>query len=143
MALAEAIPVPADGLLFCAIRHQGRKKEESGGAAETTNNQMELQAVIHGLKALKQRSIVEVVTDSAYVAKGAGQWLSGWKAKGWRRREKDRLVPVKNVELWQELNALLQKHDVRFTTIAGHSGHPENERRDELAVAAAKLKAEG
>ena len=98
---------------------------------------MELQAVIQGLAALKRRSAVEVITDSVYVAKGAHEWLPGWKANGWRRREKNRWVPVKNVELWQALDALLARHDVRFTTIAGHSGHAENERCDELAVAAA------
>ena len=130
---------PGPGGWAYLLRHPatGVEKEASGGSAETTNNQMELQAVIEGLKALKQRSSVEVVTDSAYVAKGAGEWLAGWKARQWRRREKNRWVPVKNVEYWQELDALLQQHDVRFTKIAGHSGHPENERCDELAVAAA------
>lgn len=130
---------PGPGGWAYILRHPatGVEKEGSGGAPLTTNNQMELQAVIEGLKALKQRSIVEVVTDSAYVAKGAGQWLTGWKANQWRRREKNRWVPVKNVEFWQELDALLAQHDVRFQTIAGHSGHPENERCDELAVAAA------
>lgn len=130
---------PGPGGWAYILRHPstGVEKESSGGAPQTTNNQMELQAVIEGLGALKRRSSVEVITDSAYVAKGAGQWLPGWKRNGWRRREKNRWAPVKNVELWQALDALLQKHDVRFTTIAGHSGHAENERCDELAVAAA------
>ncbi len=113
------------------------EKEASGGAPQTTNNQMELQAVIEGLMALKRRSNVQVITDSVYVAKGAREWMPGWKRNGWRRREKNRWAPVKNVELWQSLDALLQKHEVRFTTIPGHSGHVENERCDELAVAAA------
>ena len=98
---------------------------------------MELQAVIEGLAALKRRSAVEVITDSAYVAKGASEWLPGWKANGWRRREKNRWTAVKNVELWKRLDELLSRHQVRFKTVAGHSGHPENERVDELAVAAA------
>jgi ribonuclease HI len=130
---------PGPGGWAYILRHPatGVEKEESGGAPRTTNNQMELQAVIQGLGALKRRSAVEVITDSVYVAKGAREWLSGWKANGWKRREKNRWVPVKNVELWQALDALLARHDVRFTTIAGHSGHAENERCDELAVAAA------
>ncbi len=130
---------PGPGGWAYILRHPstGIEKEESGGAPQTTNNQMELLAVIQGLKALKRRSMVEVVTDSVYVAKGAVEWLPGWKVQDWRRREKNRLVPVKNVELWQELDQLLTQHQVRFTTIAGHSGHPENERCDELAVAAA------
>jgi len=130
---------PGPGGWAYILRHPstGVEKEESGGAELTTNNQMELAGVINGLKALKRHSSVEVITDSVYVAKGAREWLPGWKANQWRRREKNRLVPVKNVELWQELDALLARHDVRFSTVAGHSGHPENERCDELAVAAA------
>jgi ribonuclease HI len=130
---------PGPGGWAYILRHPstGVEKEASGGAPQTTNNQMELQAVIEGLIALKRRSHVEVITDSVYVAKGAGEWMPGWKRNGWRRREKNRWAPVKNVELWQALDALLQKHEVRFTTIAGHSGHVENERCDELAVAAA------
>jgi ribonuclease HI len=130
---------PGPGGWAYILRHPstGVEKEASGGAPQTTNNQMELQAVIEGLAALKRHSNVEVVTDSVYVAKGAGEWMPGWKRNGWRRREKNRWAPVKNVEMWQALDALLQKHHVRFTTIAGHSGHVENERCDELAVAAA------
>ncbi len=130
---------PGPGGWAYILRHPstGVEKEGSGGTPLTTNNQMELQAVIEGLIALKRRSNVEVITDSVYVAKGAGEWMPGWKRNGWRRREKNRWAPVKNVELWQALDALLQKHEVRFTTVAGHSGHVENERCDELAVAAA------
>jgi ribonuclease HI len=130
---------PGPGGWAYILRHPstGVEKEGSGGVPQTTNNQMELQAVIEGLSALKRRSAVEVITDSVYVAKGAREWMPGWKRNGWRRREKNRWAPVKNVELWQALDALLEKHDVRFTTIAGHSGHIENERCDELAVAAA------
>jgi ribonuclease HI len=130
---------PGPGGWAYILRHPstGVEKEASGGAPQTTNNQMELQAVIEGLMALKRRSNVQVITDSMYVAKGAREWMPGWKRNGWRRREKNRWAPVKNVELWQSLDALLQKHEVRFTTIPGHSGHVENERCDELAVAAA------
>lgn len=116
----------------------GTSREVSGGEADTTNNQMELQAVISGLHALKRRSKVEVVTDSTYVAKGCQEWLPRWKANEWRRREGGRWKPVKNLERWQELDELLSGHVVRFTVVRGHSGHPENERCDELAVAAAE-----
>lgn len=121
------------------LRHpaSGSEKEASGGAAQTTNNQMELMAVISGLESLTRPSEVEVITDSVYVAKGCAEWLPNWKRNGWRRREKKAWKPVKNVELWQRLDALLAKHRVRFTVVKGHSGHPENERCDELAVAAA------
>jgi ribonuclease HI len=130
---------PGPGGWAYILRHPstGVEKEHSGGAPITTNNQMELQAVIEGLAALKRRSAVDVITDSAYVAKGASEWLPGWKANGWRRREKNRWTEVKNVEFWKQLDQLLAQHEVRFTTVAGHSGHPENERVDELAVAAA------
>ena len=130
---------PGPGGWAFILRHPstGVEREHSGGVRVTTNNQMELMAVIEGLAALKKRSAVEVITDSAYVAKGATEWLAGWKAKGWKRREKNRWTEVKNVELWQRLDQLLAQHAVKFTTVAGHSGHPENERVDELAVAAA------
>jgi ribonuclease HI len=130
---------PGPGGLAYILRHPatGVEKEGSGGSPLTTNNQMELEALLRGLQALKRPSNVEVVTDSTYVAKGAREWLPGWKANGWRRREKNRWAPVKNVELWQAIDTELARHEVRFTIIAGHSGHPENERCDELAVAAA------
>jgi ribonuclease HI len=131
---------PGPGGWAYLLKHPGTgsAKEASGGAAMTTNNQMELQAVISGLQALNRRSQVEVVTDSVYVAKGCQEWLRNWKANDWRRREGKKWKPVKNVELWQTLDQLLSDHDVRFTVVRGHSGHPENERCDELAVAAAQ-----
>jgi ribonuclease HI len=98
---------------------------------------MELQAVIAGLSALKRRSSVEIVTDSEYVARGSREWLPGWKRNGWRRREGKKLKPLKNEEHWRKLDELLAQHDVRFTVVRGHAGHIENERCDELAVAAA------
>ncbi len=130
---------PGPGGWGCILRHPstGAEKELSGGAPETTNNQMELMAVIAGLEALTRRSRVEVVTDSSYVAKGCAEWLANWKKNGWKRREGKRWAPLKNVELWQRLDAQLTRHAVTFTLVKGHSGHPENERCDELAVAEA------
>jgi ribonuclease HI len=130
---------PGPGGWGYILRHpaSGKEKEASGGLAETTNNQMELQAVIEGLKALKSRSRVEVVTDSSYVAKGSSEWLPGWKRNGWQRKEGKSFKPVKNVEYWQALDQLLARHQVQFKLIKGHAGHAENERCDVLAVAAA------
>ena len=129
---------PGPGGWAFLLKHpaSGTEKEVSGGDAATTNNRMELQAVIEGLRALKRPSEVEVITDSVYVAKGASEWMTGWKDNGWRRREGKSFKPVKNVELWQDIDELLARHDVHFTVVKGHSGHPENERCDELAVAA-------
>jgi ribonuclease HI len=114
----------------------GTKKERSGGEPLSTNNKMELTAAVEGLAALKRRSHVELLTDSVYVGKGMSEWLPKWKANGWRRKEKNKLVPIANEPLWRKLDALLAKHEVRYTRVAGHSGHPENDRVDELAVAA-------
>lgn len=132
---------PGPGGWACILRHpaSGKESEFSGGAATTTNNQMELQAVIEGLKRLTRRSRVEVVTDSSYVAKGCAEWLPGWKRNGWQRRDGKKLVPIKNEDHWRELDGLLAKHSVKFTLVKGHAGHPENERCDVLAVAAAEL----
>ncbi len=129
---------PGPGGWGYILRHPatGSEKEGSGGDRETTNNQMELMAVISGLEALSRSSAVEVITDSVYVAKGSKEWMPNWKKNGWQRREGKKLKPVKNVELWQRLDNLLAQHEVRFTVVKGHSGHPENERCDELAVAA-------
>ena len=110
--------------------------ESSGGEPNTTNNRMELTAVVRGLEALKCRSQVELLTDSVYVGKGISEWLPKWKANGWKRKERNKLVPIANEPLWRKLDALLAKHTVKYTRVAGHSGHPENDRVDELAVAA-------
>jgi len=107
-----------------------------GGEPLTTNNRMELTAVVRGLEALKRRSQVELFTDSVYVGKGVSEWLPKWKANGWRRKEKNKLVPIANEELWRELDQLLARHEVKYTRVAGHSGHEENDRVDRLAVAA-------
>lgn len=130
---------PGPGGWAYILKHpaSGREKEASGGSPSTTNNQMELSAVINGLRALQMPSDVEVVTDSVYVAKGCSEWLPKWKANNWRRREGRRWKPVKNEPLWRELDELLGRHRVRFTVVQGHSGHPENERCDKLAVQAA------
>jgi ribonuclease HI len=129
---------PGPGGWAYILRHTGTgtEKEASGGERETTNNRMELQAVIDGLSALKRPCYVEVLTDSEYVRKGLSEWMAGWKRNGWQRREKGKLKPVANVELWQALDGLIAKHRLKFTRVAGHSGHPENDRCDELAVAA-------
>lgn len=131
---------PGPGGWAFILKHPATQsaREGSGGEAETTNNRMELSAVIEGLKALTRRSEVEVVTDSTYVAKGSSDWMPNWKRNGWKRKEKGRFKPVLNEDLWRELDVLLVKHDVRFTIVKGHSGHPENDRCDELAVEAAE-----
>lgn len=130
-------PGPGGWAYILSHPASGKTVEASGGERDSTNNRMELQAVISGLEALKRRSQVEIVTDSQYVARGSHEWLPGWKRNGWRRREGKQLKPLKNEEQWRQLDALLAKHEVRFTVIRGHSGHVENERCDELAVAAA------
>jgi ribonuclease HI len=114
----------------------GKKLEDSGGEPETTNNRMELQAVIAGLSALKRPSSVELFTDSVYVGKGLTEYMPKWKANGWRRKEGTKFAPLKNEELWRQLDELIARHRVKYTRVAGHSGHAENDRVDEMAVAA-------
>lgn len=127
---------PGPGGWAFILRHPstGKELKQSGGDPHTTNNRMELAAVIHGLRALKRRTRVRVVTDSEYVSRGMTEWVAGWIRKGWRRG-KD---PVKNVELWQELVELCKEHDVVFEHVRGHAGHPENEECDQMAVEAAR-----
>ena len=114
----------------------GKELEGSGGEAVTTNNQMELLATIRGLEALRRPCKVTLFADSKYVGQGLSSWMAGWKSRGWKRKEGSQLKPVKNVELWQRLDELVQRHQVVFEHVKGHSGHPENERCDQLAVAA-------
>ncbi|HYO23608.1 MAG TPA: ribonuclease HI [Lacipirellulaceae bacterium] len=114
----------------------GKTLEKCGAERETTNNRMELMAAIEGLAALKRPTRVELLTDSVYVGKGLSEYLPKWKANGWKRKEGAKLVPIKNEELWRRLDGLLATHQVKYTRVAGHSGHPENDRVDELAVAA-------
>jgi len=120
------------GVLLRAIKGADIVKERTlnGGAAETTNNQMELLAAISALEALEKPSKITVVTDSAYVKNGVTGWIFGWKRNGWRTSNKK---PVKNVELWQRLDKAAARHTVTWEWVKGHAGHPENERADELA----------
>ncbi|MEQ1905893.1 MAG: ribonuclease HI [Pirellulaceae bacterium] len=131
---------PGPGGWGLILRHlaTGKEIEASGGEAVTTNNRMELQAVVEGLARLKRPCYVELFTDSVYVGKGISEWMAGWKANNWHRKEKGKLIPVKNDDLWRQLDALVHKHRLKYTRVAGHSGHPENERCDELAVTAAQ-----
>ncbi len=129
---------PGPGGWAFILKHpqSGKELVRSGAEAETTNNRMELMAVIRGLEALKRPANVLLSTDSQYVGKGITEWLPCWKAQGWRRKEGKSWAPVKNEDLWRQLDALLSRHVVTFQFVAGHSGHPENERCDQLAVAA-------
>jgi ribonuclease HI len=124
---------PGPGGWAFLLRHprSGKAVEQSGGEHETTNNRMELTAVIEGLSALTRPSVVELYSDSQYVLKGLNEWMPGWKKKGWRTASKQ---PVKNVDLWKQLDTLKDGHEIRFHWVKGHAGHPENERVDELAV---------
>ena len=115
------------GALLRAGKHE---KELWGGEAHTTNNRMEMTAVIEALKALKKPSEVVLTTDSQYVRKGITEWIEGWKRKNWQTAAKK---PVKNVELWQEIDALAANHQIDWRWVKGHSGHSENERVDDLA----------
>jgi ribonuclease HI len=116
----------------------GKRLEKSGAQPATTNNQMELQAVIEGLNSLTRPTRVRVVTDSSYVEQGLSTWIRGWKRNGWRRRTSSGYKPVKNVDRWQELDRLSRIHRIEMERIKGHAGHAENERCDELAVQAYK-----
>ena len=129
---------PGPGGWAFILRHPATNKEleRSGGEPETTNNRMELTAAIKGLEALKKPSLVTLVSDSVYVGKGLSEWMPKWKANGWRRREGKNWKEIKNEDLWRQLDLLIGKHRITFEHIAGHSGHSENERCDELAVAA-------
>jgi ribonuclease HI len=129
---------PGPGGWAYVLKHvaTGKVIEGSGGIALTTNNQMEMTAVIEGLKKLNRRTKVCVVTDSVYVRNGICDWIKNWKKNDWMRKDGKRWVPVKNADLWREMDDLANVQDITFTWIKGHAGHPENERCDELAVAA-------
>lgn len=126
---------PGPGGWAYILRHpaSGKSIEASGGERTTTNNRMELSAVIRGLEKLNAPSVVELYSDSQYVLKGLEEWLASWKKRGWKTAGK---TPVKNEDLWRRLDELKQVHELRFHWVRGHAGHPENERADELAVAA-------
>jgi ribonuclease HI len=129
---------PGPGGWAYILRHvsTGKEKEVAGAEPHTTNNRMELQAVIEGLAALKRPCRVVLFLDSQYVQQGLESWMAGWKRNGWKRREKGQLKPVKNDDLWKQLDELIQIHDMTYKHVAGHSGHTENDRCDELAVEA-------
>lgn len=123
---------PGPGGWAAILRYNGHEKELSGGERETTNNRMELMAVISALTALKESCEVELWTDSQYIEKAINEgWLAGWKRRGWKRKGGE----LKNIELWQELDSLLARHKVNFNWLKGHDGHEFNERCDALAVA--------
>ena len=127
---------PGAGGWGAVLRYNGVEKELSGGEAMTTNNKMELTAVIESLKALKKPCRVKLTTDSKYVCDGINQgWAVAWRLNGWRKSDKK---PALNVEYWSELLDLLETHEVEFFWVKGHAGHPENERCDALAVAQTK-----
>jgi ribonuclease HI len=121
---------PGPGGWGVLLRFNDKEKELWGGEAGTTNNRMELMAAIRALEALKRPSRVKLYTDSLYVMKGITTWIHDWKRRGWRTAEKK---PVKNEDLWRQLDALAVKHEIEWHWVKGHNGHPENERADQLA----------
>lgn len=124
---------PGPGGWGAILRYKGTDKCISGGEAETTNNRMELSAVIEAFKLLKEPCEITLWTDSKYVADGLGKgWAAGWKRNGWRKADKK---PALNPDLWDELLSLYDKHDVTIQWIKGHASHPENEKCDKMAVA--------
>ena len=123
---------PGPGGWGAWLRSGEHERELFGGETLTTNNRMELTAVIEALASLKRRCAVVVYTDSEYVKNGITTWIHGWKARGWKTADKK---PVKNVELWQRLDELSKSHMISWHWLKGHAGHPENERADELARA--------
>ncbi|RLJ65351.1 ribonuclease HI [Sulfurisoma sediminicola] len=121
---------PGPGGWGAILRYNGTEKELFGGEAATTNNRMEMTAVIEALRALKRPLEVRVHTDSQYVQKGISEWIHGWKKRGWKTADRK---PVKNEDLWRTLDALAAQHRIEWHWVRGHAGHAENERADELA----------
>jgi ribonuclease HI len=121
---------PGPGGWGVLLRARGAEKELFGGEPDTTNNRMELTAVIRGLETLRRRCAVRVYTDSQYVQKGISEWIHDWKRRGWRTSDRK---PVKNADLWQRLDDLARGHKIEWLWVRGHAGHPENERADALA----------
>ncbi|MEI8594919.1 ribonuclease HI [Photobacterium sp. Hal280] len=126
---------PGPGGYGTILRYKGHVKELNDGFFMTTNNRMELLAAIVGLASLKESCDVDLTTDSQYVRQGITQWIHNWKKRGWKTADKK---PVKNADLWQQLEQETQRHQVRWHWVKGHAGHPENERCDELARQAAE-----
>ena len=126
------VPNPGPGGWGAVLRYGSKEKDLCGGsAAATTNNRMELMAPIQALESLNRAMTVRLYTDSIYVRDGITKWLPRWKANGWQTSAKQ---PVKNVDLWQRLEAAVSRHDVQWHWVKGHAGHPENERADRLAA---------
>ncbi len=121
---------PGPGGWGALLRYNGHEKELFGGEAETTNNRMELMAAIQALESLTRPCSVSLTTDSVYVRSGITEWLPNWKKRGWKTAARK---PVKNADLWKRLDAAAQPHEVSWHWVKGHSGHPENERADQLA----------
>ncbi|TCV87350.1 ribonuclease HI [Sulfurirhabdus autotrophica] len=121
---------PGVGGWGALLRLNGTEKELFGGEPMTTNNRMELMAVIRAIEALKRTCKLRIHTDSQYVQKGISEWIVNWKKRGWRTSDKK---PVKNADLWQQLDALTVGHEIEWLWVRGHAGHVENERADELA----------
>jgi ribonuclease HI len=121
---------PGPGGWGAVLRYKGNERTLHGGERDTTNNRMELTAVIQALETLSRSCAVRVTTDSKYVMDGLTQWLPNWKKRGWKTADKK---PVKNVDLWQRLDAAAQRHQVEWQWVRGHTGHPENELADALA----------
>lgn len=128
---------PGPGGWGAILRYKGVEKELSGYVPETTNNRMELQAAIEALKAIKRSLPIHLYTDSEYLRKGMTEWLAGWKKNNWRTAAKK---PVKNQDLWEQLDILATQHIVTWHWVRGHNDHPENERADKLATEAIKEK---
>ena len=126
---------PGIGGYAAILRYLDKEKEISGGEKNTTNNRMEMMAVIKALEAVKEKCSITIYTDSQYVFKGANEWLNTWKKSGWKTSGKKN---VKNIDLWQVLEQLILKHDISWKWVKGHAGHPENERVDTLARAELK-----
>lgn len=126
---------PGPGGYGAVMVYNKHRKELSGGFVLTTNNRMEMLACIKALQSLTESCVVDLTTDSQYVRQGITLWIHNWKKRGWKTAAK---APVKNVDLWKELDAAQQKHNVTWHWVKGHSGHPENERCDDLARLAAE-----
>ena len=126
---------PGRGGWAAILRYGDHKRELSGSSPQTTNNRMELTAAIEGLRALKEKCEVEVVTDSEYLKNGITQWIHGWKKNGWKTKAR---TPVVNQDLWTELDQMVASHDVKWTWTKGHASHEDNNRADELATRAAR-----
>ncbi len=131
---------PGPGGWGAILRASGKEKEIFGGEPATTNNRMEMTAVIEALRAMKRPVKARVHTDSQYVMKGITEWIQGWKRRGWKTAGKE---PVKNEDLWRTLDALASQHRLEWNWVRGHAGHPENERADALARQGVELARRG